>query len=174
MRKKISVLGLVVACVAAVALFLANRGGIRGPVVVAAGAAAEAGGPQIVLYTGENFTGRAITVTGTVFDLPKDQEPDGSLYDWNDQVRSIVVVSGTWRLYQNGRCNTRLDDTPIEAFAVGEKLPAQGWSALVSAASAGQLQIADLSAAGIGQDISSVELISTSNLPDWALGFRKP
>jgi hypothetical protein len=130
--------------------------------------------PQIVLYTGENFTGRSITVEGTIFDFPKFDEPDGSQFDWNDQVRSLVVVGGTWRIYQNGRCNTRLDDTALQALDIGSKQPDEGWSALVSATSTGQLEVSDLSFLGLGKDISSVELVSQTNLPDWALAMRKP
>jgi hypothetical protein len=131
-------------------------------------------GPQVILYTGENFTGKAIALQGTVYDLPLTPEQDGTAYDWNDQVRSLVVVGGTWRLYQNGRCNTRLDETKLDEFDIRGKLPDEGWCALVSATSRGQYEVPDVSAAGIGKDMSSIELISTENLPDWAMGLRKP
>ena len=134
----------------------------------------QAGGPEIVLYTGENFTGRALSVRGTVLDFPREKDLDESLFDWNDKVRSLVVLSGTWRLYQHGRLNTRLDDTRLEELDVTTKRPALGWSALVSATAAGQLEIADLGAAGLGQDISSIELISAENLPEWTFKMRRP
>jgi hypothetical protein len=161
-----------VVCLATAALYLALH--LNGRRAKAPQALGQVQGPQIVLYTGENFTGRVINLETHLFDLPKDQEPDGSLFDWNDKVRSLIVVKGTWRLYQNGRLNTGLDSTPIENFDIQTKQAAEGWSALVSATSTGPLEIPDLSEGGIGEDLSSVELISETNLPDWALGFRKP
>ncbi|MGQ9591805.1 MAG: beta/gamma crystallin-related protein [Planctomycetota bacterium] len=131
-------------------------------------------GAAIVLYTGEGFQGRSVTLEGTAFDLPAYPDADGSEFNWNDRVRSLVVLGGTWRLYQHGRLNTRLDDTPLEEFRVGSKLPDEGWSTLLSATSAGPLKVADVREFGIGSDISSAELISEENLPDWALGLRKP
>jgi hypothetical protein len=83
-------------------------------------------------------------------------------------VRSLVVVSGTWRLWQNGRCNTRLDDTPVEALDVSTKEPEPGWSCLVSATSAGPLELSSGAAGGFLHDVSSIELVSVENLPDWA------
>lgn len=130
-------------------------------------------GPAIVLYTGEGFQGRSVALEGTALDLPAYLDQDGSEFNWNDQVRSLVVLGGTWRLYQHGRLNTRLDDTPIEEFDLRTKLPDEGWSALVSATSGGPLKVSDVRECGIGSDISSVELISEENLPDWALGLRK-
>lgn len=127
--------------------------------------------PAIVLYSGIDFTGRSLRVIGTLFDMPVFEEGEG-VFDWNDQVGSIVVESGTWRLYQHGRANTQLDDTDIALFDVTVKAPARGWSAVVSATSQGPLTIADPAVLGIGMDISSVELISSDNLPDWTAELR--
>jgi hypothetical protein len=165
--KKILLIALVVASLGiALALHLWDR-----PLPEAAG---QVQTPQIALYTGENFTGRELVLGGTLFDFPLEEDPDGSFFDWNDSVRSVIVLSGTWRLYQNGRLNTQLDETPLESFDLRTKGATRGWSALVSGTSAGRLEIPDLAAGGIGEDLSSVELISQANLPDWALGFRKP
>jgi hypothetical protein len=165
--KKVLLIALVVLPLGiALALYLSEK-----PLPQAVG---QVQAPQIVLYTGENFTGRELLVEGTVFDLPREEEGDGSFFDWNDNVRSLIVVSGTWRLYQNGRCNTQLDDTRLEAFDIRGKGHVQGWSALVSGTSTGSLEIPDLAAGGLGEDLSSVELISQANLPDWVFAFRKP
>jgi hypothetical protein len=134
---------------------------------------AQAGaGPEIILYSGEAFSGRSLSVTGTLYDMPKLSDAAGEVWDWNDQVRSFVVVSGTWRLYQNGRCNTAIDETPLESLQVRTKAAADGWSGLVSATSAGSLEVPFPGAIGLGPDISSIELISSANLPDWTFAFR--
>ena len=172
MKKKLLIVGVVFFAGVGLAFFLWKPMGLRVPVMPAAGAA-QAEGPQIILYFGENFTGRSVTLVNTAFDLPTEEERDGSLFTWNDQVRSLVVVSGTWRLYQNGRLNTRLDGTRLDQFSLQGRLPDQGWSALVSGTSAGRLEVPDVAEAGIGVDISSIELVSTQNLPDWALVLRK-
>jgi hypothetical protein len=165
--KKILLVSLIVLPLGlALTLYLWNR-----PLPEAVG---QVQAPQIVLYTGENFTGRELVVEGTVFDLPLEEDGDGSLFDWNDNVRSLIVVSGTWRLYQNGRLNTALDETRLEALDIRTKGAALGWSALVSATSAGRLEIPNLAAGGLGEDLSSIELVSQANLPDWVFAFRKP
>jgi hypothetical protein len=134
----------------------------------------EANEARIILFTGENFTGRSLVVSGTLFDLPSEEDPDGSVFHWNDETRSLIVVSGTWRAFEHGRANTRLDDTKFEDFDIRTKLPDIGWSTLVSATSSGRLELPTLGHGGIGKGISSLELISELNLPDWALVFRKP
>jgi len=88
-------------------------------------------------------------------------------------LRSFVIVSGTWRLYQHGRCNTQLDDTKLLDFNLKEKPEVGGWSTLLSGLSDGPLQIPTVAAGGIWRDVSSIELVSTQNLPDWAMDFRK-
>lgn len=127
---------------------------------------------ELVIYTGENFTGRSLIVQGTVLDLPVEIDPDESLFNWNDQVKSVVVRSGTWRLYEHGRLNTKLDDTELEELDVRTKEPILGWSAVVSATSAGERRIANLADAGIGMGISSIELVSATALPDWSESLR--
>jgi hypothetical protein len=129
-------------------------------------------GPSITLFWGENFTGRSLTLTGTLYDLPKGTD-EISDFDWNDQVRSMIVTGGTWRLYQHGRLNTLLDDTRIEDFNIAAKTPSFGWSTLVSGVSRGAVEIPELSTAGLMGDISSVELVAVENLPDWWLAMRK-
>ena len=167
MTKKTLTLSVVaVLCVGgAVAYFLS--GGNRG-VNLAEGQEA----PQIILYTGENFTGRSVTIQGDLFDLPLEDAPDDSKFDWNDKVRSLVVTSGTWRIYQHGRCNTRLDKRELAVFDFTTTTPVSGWSSLVSAQPGQVLEIPNLAAGGLGEDISSVELISHQSLPVWSQSFR--
>jgi hypothetical protein len=127
--------------------------------------------PSITLFSGEDFTGRSLTIAGTCYDMPK--EGDGpTAYDWNDEVRSVVVNGGTWRLYQHGRCNTKLDPTRLADFNVRAKEPEGGWSCLLSATSTGPLKIPNTAAAGFFRDVSSLELVSSRNLPDWSMSFR--
>jgi len=129
--------------------------------------------PEIILYWGENFTGRWISLMGTTFDLAAYIEETGEKVNWNDEIRSVVVKGGTWRLYQHGRCNTYLDDTALAELDVSTQEAVGGWSALVSATSFGPLELPNPAAGGFWRDISSVELVSPNNLPDWALDFRK-
>jgi len=131
-------------------------------------AAAQSEGPLLVLYWEEDFQGRALEVTGSLPDLPVEADASGNTFDWNDEVRSIVVVSGTWRLFQNGRSNTKLDETPLAALDVRTKEKESGWSTLVSATSKGPLELRNGAAGGFHRDISSIELVSAENLPDWA------
>lgn len=132
-------------------------------------AAAGAAGPLLVVYSGPNFTGRSLEVTGTLADLPvvaaSDKEPE---FHWNDAIRSLRIVRGSWRFHENGRLNREIDDTPLEALDLSTKAPVAGWSSLLSATSAGPLAIAAVELAGLGLDISSIELVSDQNLPDWA------
>ena len=125
-------------------------------------------GAKIILYSGENFEGYALEITESLVDLPKVTRVNREDFDWNDEVRSIVVVSGTWRIFQHGRCNTKLDDTALEVLDVRTKESAPGWSALLSATSRGPLELSSGTAGGFVRDISSVALVSGDNLPDWA------
>lgn len=124
--------------------------------------------PKIILFWEENFEGRSLEVTGSAIDLPVIGDVFGNEFDWNDEVRSIIVVSGTWRLYQHGRCNTELDQTPLELLDVARKQRRAGWSTLVSATSKGPLELPSAAVGGFFHDISSIELVSEANLPDWA------
>src|SRR5919109_341664 len=72
-------------------------------------AAMAGAGPSLILYWEDDFEGRSLELTDTAADLPEVKDAFGNTFNWNDQVRSVVVVSGTWRLWQNGRCNTKLD-----------------------------------------------------------------
>jgi hypothetical protein len=130
-------------------------------------------GPAIVLYSGEDFTGEKLVLADTVFDMPVTKDAQGAELNWNDEVRSIVVLGGTWRLYQHGRCNTELDESELAAFDVRTKTPAGGWSCLLSGLSTGPLELPNAAAGGFWRDISSIELVSTQNLPDWAFDLRK-
>jgi len=125
--------------------------------------------PLLILYWEEDFQGRSLEVWDTLPDLPKVEDRYGNVFDWNDEVRSLIVVSGTWRLYQHGRLNTKLDDTPPEELDLRAKEREPGWSTLVSATSAGPLKIPNAAAGGFLREISSVELVSPENLPDWAV-----
>ena len=129
---------------------------------------AQGGKPLLILYWEEDFQGRSLEVTDTLPDLPKVEDEHGNVFDWNDEVRSLIVVSGTWRLYQHGRLNTRLDDTPLEELDLRAKEREPGWSTLVSATSAGPLKIPNAAAGGFLREVSSVELVSAEDLPDWA------
>ena len=128
--------------------------------------------PLIVLYFEENFAGPSLEVTASLADLPVVEDEFGGVIDWNDHVRSVVVVRGTWRLWQHGRSNTVLDATPLEVLDVRTKEARDGWSTLVSASSVAALELPRGAAGGFAQDISSVELVAADNLPDWACVSR--
>jgi hypothetical protein len=135
---------------------------------------AQLAGPEIILYTGEDFTGESVRVTDTLLDLPKGVEdgPEEFRWNWNDNIKSIEVVRGTWRLYEHGRLNTTLDDTPVEeltAEAARAKGAVEGWSCLVSGNSERAVQYPTPTSGPWASSISSVELVSEENLPDWAI-----
>ena len=127
---------------------------------------------KLIVYWEENFEGPGLEITGTVVDLPVVSDEAANTFDWNDQVRSVIVVAGTWRLYQHGRMNTELDDTPVAELDVSAKAPRSGWSCLVSATSGGPLKIPSVRAGGFEEDVSSIELVSGESLPDWAVFGR--
>jgi dolichol-phosphate mannosyltransferase len=131
--------------------------------------AAGEGAPLLVIYSEPNFTGRSLEVTGSLADLPAADALDEEGFDWNDSIRSLRVVRGTWRIHQHGRLSTELDDTPLEALDLSNRRLVPGWSCLLSASSQGPLEVASPEAGGLGLDASSIELVSRSNLPDWAL-----
>lgn len=145
---------------------------LSGAFVMRAPSTAAQIGPKIILYWEENFEGRSLELTGTTVDLPIVSDAFGNEFDWNDEVRSIVVVGGTWRVFQNGRLGTRLDATPLEVLDVRAKPKAAGWSCLLSATSRGPLEIPNAAVGDFFHDISSVELVSEQNLPDWAAPSR--
>jgi len=154
--------------VGSVALTLVAIGGsfiLRNPVSIAGAARA----PELLIYSGRNLAGRSLSVTGTLLDMPKGADAEGNEYSWNDHVRSIKIVSGTWRLYQNGRCNTLLDDSASDSVDVSRKTLEPGWSCLVSANSQGPVEIPGVEFGGFAEDVSSIELVSAENLPDWAV-----
>jgi len=161
MRKRKRILfGLLAAGGAVVPVFFLLSSGSDGQQRIA-------DGPRITLFSEPDFQGLTLEVTDTLVDLPIVLDERGDEFDWNDQVRSVIVVSGTWRLYQHGRCNTDLDDTPLAHLDVAEKLPVTGWSSLVSARTDGPLEIPAPERGGLDRDISSVELVSRSDLPEW-------
>ncbi len=131
---------------------------------------AQGEGPLLFLYSEEDFGGRCLEVRGTLLDLPREESEDGCVFDWNDNVRSLKVVSGTWRLCQHGRLNTLIDEQALAEVNVAEKFRGTGWACIVSAGSNGPAE--HRSAAGWGWapgEISSVELLSAESLPDWAI-----
>jgi hypothetical protein len=129
-----------------------------------AGAASK---PEIIFYSEPGFQGHALHISEDAVDLPFEEFADGTKLLWNDNVGSIVVVSGTWRIFQHGRMNTLLDDTPRELLNLAAMPPVKGWSSVLSATSRGPLRLASLELGAIGADISSVQLVSSQNLPDW-------
>jgi hypothetical protein len=131
-------------------------------------AAQEDKSPLIILYWDENFDGRSLELRGSAYDLPTVSDEFDNKFSWSDEVRSIVVVRGTWRLYQHGRFNTKLDETKPEDFDVKGKERVPGWSTLLSATSAGPLKISSPANGAFYHDISSIALVSNENLPDWA------
>lgn len=131
-------------------------------------AVAQSGKPLLILYWEEGFQGRSLELTESLADLPVETDALGNQFDWNDNVRSVVVAGGTWRLFQNGRANTKLDQTPLEVLDTRAKEKEAGWSTLVSATSAGPLELPNGAVGGFYRDISSIELVSPESLPDWA------
>ena len=142
---------------------------MRGGQELQAGAAAQ---PELILFSEPDFQGRELHLFDSTVDLPFEDLVDGTKHLWNDNIGSLIVAGGTWRLYQHGRMNTALDDTPKEAVDVYSKAPAGGWSCLLSASSRGPLKIATPELGGFGSDISSIELVSPFNLPDWTSRAR--
>ena len=107
-------------------------------------------------------------MTGTLLDMPKEELEGGEIFYWNDNVRSVRVLGGTWRLCQHGRLNTALDDTELSALDISTKARSVGWAALVSAAEDGPGEYASAAGWGWAPEVSSVELVSEERLPDWA------
>lgn len=140
--------------------------GVLSPPLARAGG--EVRGPAMILYSEENFGGRYFVVTGTLFDMPKEELEDGEIFYWNDNVRSIRVLSGTWRLCQHGRLNTALDDEELSTLDVSAKARSVGWAALVSAGEKGPGEYPSAAGWGWAPDISSIELVSEEVLPEWA------
>jgi hypothetical protein len=130
--------------------------------------------PEIILFSGENFTGNRLVLTNTVLDMPKgDEDGPEELRGWNDTVGSVIVVSGTWRLHQHGRLNTEIDkDETPEQVVLAEKAVVKGWACLVSALPDGPAEYATPASGGWESDVSSVELVSIQSLPAWAILSR--
>lgn len=124
---------------------------------------------ELVLYWDSGGEGRSLIVTDTVLDLSGGVDESGEPYDWNDQVSSVLVRSGTWRLYENGRCNTELDGTDLESLDLSTKPSVDGWSCLISGSTEGPVLYNFGGGSGFANDrISSIELVSQENLPSWA------
>jgi hypothetical protein len=124
-------------------------------------------GPGLILFSEPGFQGLSLVVNQTLPDLPVARDSEGREFDWNDNVRSAIVLGGTWRLHQHGRCNTELDDTPLERLDLPTKPRVRGWTCLLSATREGPLELSGPEHGGWGEDVSSVELVSERNLPDW-------
>ena len=77
--------------------------------------------PKIQIFMEEDFNGPSLEVTGSLIDMPVVKDPNGVEIDWNDNIGSVIVLSGTWRLNQHGRCNTEIDDTPLERLDLRTK-----------------------------------------------------
>jgi len=140
-------------------------GGLLSP---PAPAGAEVVGPALLLYSEENFGGRCLLVTSTLLDMPKEELEDGTVFYWNDSVKSVRVLGGTWRLCEHGRLNTALDDDELSRLDVSTKARSVGWAALVSAGEEGPGDYPTAAGWGWAPDISSVELVSEEVLPEWA------
>ena len=125
--------------------------------------------PKLQIFMEESFKGPSLEVTGSLIDMPVIADANGVEIDWNDNVGSIVIWSGTWRFNQHGRCNTEIDDTPLEQLDLKTKVRIDGWSCLISASSKGPLRIPRAALGGCSRDVSSIELVSEKNLEDWAL-----
>ncbi len=125
-------------------------------------------GPELIVYSGGEFDGRSLRVQSTLLDMPEEETAEGEIYDWNDRISSIVVVRGTWRLFENGRRNTELDETPLEALDVSSKEAVGGWSCVVSAGPAGPVRVTARDGLFAAEAISSIELVSDRALPDAA------
>lgn len=160
---------MAVLCAAASALLVAGLFLLSRP----PGGAAGEQPPEIILFSEEGFQGEKLAVRESLFDLPVLKSPSGEEFDWNDKTKSVIVVKGTWRLYQHGRFNTELDDTPPEAFRASAKAPRPGWSCVVSAPPGRELRIPSVAQGGLFWDVSSIELLSGESLPEWSSTMRK-
>ncbi|MGQ9588903.1 MAG: beta/gamma crystallin-related protein [Planctomycetota bacterium] len=166
MRKvKLPIVVAVGAGLAGVGVGLCVLGGGLGP---PPWANAQGEGPTLLLFSEEDFGGRCLVVTGSLFELPKEVTEEGCAFDWNDNVRSLRVLSGTWRLCQHARLNTLLDDEPLSDVELSKKFRAKGWSCLVSAGADGPAEHRSAEGWGWVPEISSVELLSSEPLPEWA------
>lgn len=125
----------------------------------------EACGPELIVYSGDAFDGRSLCVRSTLLDMPEEEMANGDVYDWNDRISSVVVTRGRWRLYQNGRCNTKLDATRLGELDVSTKQAVGGWSCVVSADS-GTVRVNLRDGLFADNEISSIELLPKRALPE--------
>lgn len=114
----------------------------------------------LVVYMGENQTGRSLTVTSSLPDLPVLTDENGDEFDWNDQIVSIEVRKGVWRLYEHGRFNTELDDTPIEDWVRSNRESVDGWSCVVFPPASGSPAYGTENGPLRRRLISSIEMLS--------------
>jgi hypothetical protein len=92
-------------------------------------------------------------------------------------VKSVIVVSGTWKIWRDRRLGREIDDTPLVELDLRTKRCVPSWSCLLSAASTGPFEIPRTALGGFAPDVSSIELAGISpkqppgekNLEDWAL-----
>ena len=126
------------------------------------------GKPELVIFWENEGRGHTRRITGTQLDMPHSLDEAGEDFSWNDWIKSIVVTRGTWRVYEHGRANTRLDETELAELDIRSKERATGWSCLVSGSADGPVQYDETNTFFAPDEISSIVLVSEENLPAWA------
>ena len=111
---------------------------------------AEEASPRLVVYADADFSGRSLTITDTLIDMPKSDD-----FDWNDQISSIEVLEGTWRLYEHGRLHQLRERKRGEPNRVG------GWSCVITAPA----RISGTDGRFGDNSISSIERIANHTIP---------
>jgi hypothetical protein len=56
---------------------------------------------ECVIYTDENFTGESLQVFDNIPNLTNHRHGFGGAGNWNDEISSIVVHSGTFRFFEH-------------------------------------------------------------------------
>jgi hypothetical protein len=151
------IVALMIVAVVGLSLFAAWRS-------AATQTASAQGVPRLHAFKHVSFNGDYLDIAGDTPTLPKTEEgvvidEENACRDWNDQITSIIVVQGTWRLYQHANFNKDEDGNAVD-----------GWSCLVSGSDAAPDGVRYPRPASLGfgnDDISSIELVSEQNLPDW-------
>jgi uncharacterized protein with PQ loop repeat len=107
--------------------------------------------PDIELFWGKNYTNGSIQFTGRNVSYVGDV--------WNDNIRSVKVYSGTWRLYKDADFNQRQDGEPIQGYI---DLPIGSYSDITTTPSESRMT---------GQNsyfaLSSLRPVSCDPVPDW-------
>ena len=100
---------------------------------------------EIEVFWDTGFEGRSLVITDSLAELPTFTTETGEEFSWDENISSIVLRAGTWRLCQESDFNR----------------PRGGWSVLVSAGEHGVVRQSASECGGWTNDgISSIQLVS--------------